>query len=101
MRTDREMRELILRFARDHDDVRAVIMTGSRANPEVVPDRFQDYDITYLVRDVDRYRKSREVVAHFGDIMILQTPDDMGELGRMSVSYAYLMQFMDGNRIDL
>jgi aminoglycoside 6-adenylyltransferase len=34
--------------------------------------------------------------------MVMQLPDEMGEdRDRPPVSYAYLMQFMDGNRIDL
>ncbi len=101
MRTESEMKELILRFARDHDDVRAVVMTGSRANPEALNDRFQDYDITYLVEEVDRYRGDPQIPAYFGDIMILQLPDEMAEPRFATRRYAYLMQFIDGNRIDL
>lgn len=101
MRTEGEMEELLLRFARERDDVRAVVMTGSRASPEAIPDCFQDYDITYLVRDVDPYRRNAQIPAYFGDIMILQLPDEMKEPGAETASYAYLMQFMDGTRIDL
>jgi aminoglycoside 6-adenylyltransferase len=101
MRTESEMKELILRFARDHDDVRAVVMTGSRANPEAGHDRFQDYDITYLVEDVAPYRNNAQIPASFGDIMILQRPDDARDSPSAAASYAYLMQFIDGNRIDL
>jgi aminoglycoside 6-adenylyltransferase len=104
MRSESEMKELILRFAHDHDDVRAVVLTGSRANPQAVHDRFQDYDITYLVKALDPYRANPQIPAYFGDIMILQLPDDMNPdtlSGSAKASYAYLMQFTDGNRIDL
>jgi aminoglycoside 6-adenylyltransferase len=101
VRSEEEMMKLILDFARDRDDVRAVIMTGSRANPAATRDRFQDYDITYLVEDVAPYRRNRHIPVHFGDIMILQNPDDMGDATADPGRYAYLMQFMDGNRIDL
>ncbi len=38
----------------------------------------------------------------FGELMILQLPDDMGEpTPTKHYGYAYLMQFLDGNRIDL
>ena len=92
---------LILGYARDRDDVRAVVMTGSRANCEAPRDPFQDYDITYLVKDVAPYRRNQQIPAYFGEIMILQTPDDMGDAASIETSYAYLMQFTDGNRIDL
>lgn len=93
--------DLILGFARDRVDVRAVVMTGSRANPKATRDRFQDYDITYLVEDVTPYQGNRQIPAYFGDFMIVQTPDDMGDSRPIETSYAYLMQFKDGNRIDL
>lgn len=95
------MMKLILDFARARDDVRAVVMTGSRANPTTTHDRFQDYDISYLVEDLERYRRNSHVPEYFGDIMILQNPDDMGDAAADRGTYAYLMQFMDGNRIDL
>src|SRR5215831_1427548 len=96
------MMDSILGFAQERDDVRAVVMTGSRTDPAAAHDRFQDYDITYLVEEVTPYRQNRQVPLYFGDIMILQTPDDMGEPpSPTTTSYAYLMQFTDGNRIDL
>lgn len=101
MRTDEEMMDLILSFARDRDDVRAVVMTGSRANPAAGCDQLQDYDITYVVEDLAPYRRNAQIPHYFGEIMILQNPDDMGDTVADRPSYAYLMQFMDGNRIDL
>jgi aminoglycoside 6-adenylyltransferase len=102
MRSEQEMLELILRFARDHDDIRAVIMNGSRANPNIPRDPFQDYDIDCLVRSVAPFRNNPEIVRYFGDIMILQKPEDMEDPPPANTGgYAYLMQFMDGNRIDL
>lgn len=101
MRSEAEMMRLILGFAQEREDVRAVIMTGSRADPGAAPDRFQDYDIVYLVNEVAPYRQNPQVPGYFGDTMILQTPDDMGESPGPATSYTYLMQFMDGNRIDL
>jgi aminoglycoside 6-adenylyltransferase len=102
MRDKEEMIELLLRFARDHDDVRAVVMNGSRVNPDLKEDPFQDYDVVYLVRSVEPFRRNQEIVRYFGDIMILQTPDDMGDPPpKKDGGYGYLMQFLDGTRIDL
>ncbi len=102
MRTEKEMLDLILSYARDHEDVRAVIMNGSRVNPNVKKDPFQDYDIVYLVRSVEPYRQNPEIPRYFGDILILQIPEDMGDPpAENDGGYGYLMQFMDGNRIDL
>ena len=52
MRSDREMLDLILNFTRNNDAVRAVVMNGSRVNPNAKGDPFQDYDVVYFVRSV-------------------------------------------------
>lgn len=88
MRTESEMKAPILRFAHEHDDVRAVVLSGPRANPKAVPDRLPDYDITYLGADIAQYRANPRIPAYFGDIMIVQMPDDMGESVSEKVSYA-------------
>jgi aminoglycoside 6-adenylyltransferase len=52
MRSKDEMYELILNTARDDDPIRAVILNGSRANPNAPRDIFQDFDIIYLVTEL-------------------------------------------------
>jgi aminoglycoside 6-adenylyltransferase len=102
MRSEQEMLDLILTYARDHDEVRAVVMNGSRVNPNAKKDPFQDYDIVYYVRSVEPFRRNIDVVQYFGEIMILQLPEDMSDPpSEGDGHYTYLMQFMDGNRIDL
>ncbi len=102
MRNEEEMMALILGYARNNPHVRAVVMNGSRVNPEAKKDVFQDYDIVYFVPDVAPYWGNREVVDYFGEVMILQTPEDMGDPPADGDGhYTYLIQFMDGNRIDL
>jgi len=103
MRNDQEMYNLILGTAREDERVRAVILNGSRANPNSPHDFFQDYDVIYIVTDVAALKRDPGFIARFGELMIMQLPDEMadppprGEHG----SYAYLLQFTDGNRIDL
>jgi len=52
MRSEKEMMGLILNAAREDERIRAVIMNGSRVNPNVKRDCFQDYDIVYVVKDI-------------------------------------------------
>ncbi len=102
MRTEREMMDLILGEAERDDRIRAVVMNGSRANPAAPKDPFQDYDIVYFMEDPAPFTRNLEWIARFGELMILQTPDDMGDPPpARRPGYGYLMQFMDGNRIDL
>jgi hypothetical protein len=102
MRSEQEMSDLILSTARQDVRIRAVILNGSRLNPHVPRDLFQDSDILYIVTDVMSFTRDPGWIARFGEPMVMQTPDDMGvEPPGADDSYAYLMQFVDGNRIDL
>jgi aminoglycoside 6-adenylyltransferase len=78
------------------------MMNGSRANPMAPHDLFQDFDIVYFVTDDIPYTRNLEWIKRFGELMILQLPDDMADPPPVGADgYCYLMQFMDGNRIDL
>jgi len=102
VRSEQEMFDLILDFANQDDNIRAVVLNGSRANPNAPKDIFQDFDIACLVNDLAPYVRNDNIPPHFGEILILQEPENMGEASPEDVGhYAYLMQFMDGNRIDL
>jgi aminoglycoside 6-adenylyltransferase len=102
MRGEREMMDLILGTAQEDERIRAVILNGSRANPNVKRDIFQDYDIVYVVTEMAPFVHNLAWIQRFGEMMVMQLPNEMGEdRDRPSVSCTYLMQFMDGNRIDL
>ena len=55
MRTTEEMLELIVNVAKEDPDIRAVLMSGSRANKDCPVDQYQDFDIVYFVKDVQPY----------------------------------------------
>lgn len=95
MRTEAEMMALILGRAGRDSRVRAVALNGSRVNPNVPKDIFQDYDVVYVVSKLESFRAEPDWVDLFGGRLILQIPDNPG--GRIT----YLMQLADGNRIDL
>ena len=102
MRSEQEMFDLILNTAREDERIRAVMMNGSRANPNAPHDFFQDFDIVYFVTDDKPYTRNLEWIKRFGEMMILQLPVDMADPPPVDADgYCYLMQFMDGNRIDL
>jgi aminoglycoside 6-adenylyltransferase len=96
------MLALILDTAKADERIRAVIMNGSRANPNAPRDNFQDFDIVFLVDDPAAFRGDPAWFDRFGDRMILQFPEDMGDIAPdPHAAFSCLMQFMDGNRIDL
>lgn len=103
-RTYDEMMDLILDKARNDERIRAVTMEGSRANEHAVHDEYSDFDICYYVDDVRKFTNDKHWIEYFGDILIVQCPDDDYNSPydyNGHENYAYLIQFQDGNRIDL
>ena len=105
MRNEQEMFDLILNVAKTDERIRAVYMNGSRTNPNVKKDRYQDYDIVYVVTETKSFLENKHWISVFGDIAMFQEPDlndlGFGEQHDFSRSYAWLMLFQDGNRLDL
>ena len=93
MRTETEMMNLILQMA-ESLKVEAVAMSGSRTNPKAPKDEFQDYDVVYVVDDLDNLTSDLSWLDQFGT----RTIEQHNVLGNRRL---YLMLFEDGNRIDL
>ena len=93
MRTETEMLDVILKTA-ETLQVAAVAMSGSRTDTKASKDEFQDYDVVYVVENLDELITDLSWLDQFGKRIIEQ---EVG-LGQRRL---YLMLFEDGNRIDL
>ena len=93
MRTDQEILGLILETAKKLQ-VDAVALSGSRTDTKAPKDEFQDYDVVYVVDDLDNLTSDLSWLDQFGTRIIEQH----NVLGNRRL---YLMLFEDGNRIDL
>ena len=56
MKSEQEMLRQLTAWAEAREDVRAAILTSSRANPRANPDIFSDYDVILAVRDIKPYK---------------------------------------------
>ena len=93
MRTEAEILNLILQTAKTIQ-VEVVAMSGSRTDTTAPKDEFQDYDVVYVVDDLDNLTSDLSWLDQFGTRIIEQEVI----LGHRRL---YLMLFEDGNRIDL
>ena len=93
MRTETEMLDVISQTA-ETLQVEAVAMSGSRTDTKAPKDEFQDYDVVYIVDDLDNLTSDLSWLDPFGKRIIEQH----NVLGHRRL---YLMLFEDGNRIDL
>ena len=93
MRTETEMIDVILKTA-ETLQVEAVAMSGSRTNSQAPKDEFQDYDVVYVVENLDELISDLSWTDQFGKRIIEQEV-------RLGHRRLFLMLFEDGNRIDL
>jgi len=93
MRAETEMLNRILQIAKTLQ-VKAIAMSGSRTNPKAPKDEFQDYDVVYVVDDLDNLTSDLSWLDQFGKRLIEQHV-------LLDHRRLYLMLFEDGNRIDL
>lgn len=93
MRAETEMLNLILQTVKTIQ-VEAVAMSGSRTDTTAPKDEFKDYDVVYVVDDLDNLTRDLSWLDQFGKRIIEQEVI----LGHR---HLYLMLFEDGNRIDL
>ena len=93
MRTEAEMLDVILKIS-ETLQVEAVAMSGSRTNQKASKDEFQDYDVVYVVENLDELIIDLSWLDQFGKRIIEQHV-------LLDHRRLYLMLFEDGNRIDL
>ncbi|EOI6954856.1 aminoglycoside 6-adenylyltransferase, partial [Campylobacter jejuni] len=101
MRTEKEMMDLMLDIARQDSRIRIMTLEGSRTNVNIPKDEFQDYDVTYFVTDVESFTLKDEWLKSFGNIIMMQKPEDMELFPAEESGYSYIMYFDDYNKIDL
>lgn len=96
-RNEEVMMNLILETAKSDKRIRGVIMQGSRVNKRITPDEWQDYDIIYVVNETLSFIEDKNWIHHFGEILYMQLPENE----HLEECYGWLVQFKDGNRLDL
>ena len=98
MRSEKEVMNQLLTYAENNDMVRAVLLNGSRVNPNVKNDIFSDYDVKFAVTDSGYFLNNLEWIQYFGELIIMQQNT---LLHNDEEWYIFLMIFSDGVRIDL
>jgi len=101
MRTEQEMMDLILDIARQDGRIRIMTLEGSRTNVNIPKDEFQDCDVTYFVKDMEAFITNDGWLKNFGNIIMMQKPEDMELFPAEEKGYSYIMLFDDYNKIDL
>ena len=78
MRSEVEIKKIIIDKAIADERIRAVLLNGSRANSKIPPDKYQDFDIVYLVDELASFTADHNWTNIFGEKIVWQLPDEMG-----------------------
>lgn len=70
MFTDKNMAEVVTGWAKQTENVRAAILTSTRANPHAPVDELSDYDIELYVRDLQPFLEGDDWMGAFGEAFV-------------------------------
>ncbi len=87
--------QYIIEIAKADENIRAVVLYGSRADSSITPDAYQDFDIHFIVCDREKFD-----ISIFKNVMLRFVPSEVYPALFVDES-TYLMLFDDDDRIDL
>lgn len=101
---DNDVINKVIKEGTENELIRAVTLEGSTVTDSAVHDKYSDVDVTFFVSDIREFTKQKNYMDRFGEILIMQCPDDWYEepydySGK--AKFTFLTQYKDGSRIDL
>lgn len=102
MRNSTEIYSLLEKITWQDNRILALYMNGSRVNPNVMQDDFQDYDVVFVVTETSSFINDKQWINNFGNPLYFQLPDENPNFPNDKENfYGYLVQFEDGVRLDI
>ena len=87
----------IVSWARDRQDIRALVLTSSRTNPRAEVDWLSDYDLVIAVDNPEQYKSADWLVEAYGPVLIGFDPappaQAAGQFSRLAI-------YGDGTKLD-
>jgi aminoglycoside 6-adenylyltransferase len=59
----------LVKWAKFKDDIRVLMLTSSRANPNEKLDEFSDYDVIFVAEDIKPYREDESWLNEYGQVL--------------------------------
>jgi len=90
----------LIQWGEDHDAVRAMLLTSSKANPNASVDIFSDYDVVLVVPDIHPFYEDRTWLLDFGEVLVVYWDPIYPMPGYGIEQFANVIQYADGLKID-
>jgi len=107
IKTEQEIYDAAIKIAKNDERIRGVYVHGSYANPNIVKDKYSDYDIVFVVTEIDSLVDNNDWLNDFGDISFVfegHRNENIffgKEINDLSRFYFWGLLFKDGSQIDL
>jgi aminoglycoside 6-adenylyltransferase len=94
----------LIRLGEQYDEIRAIILTSTRAAPGTATDAFSDYDPVIYTTDIAPFARSDEWFTEFGPVLVVLRrdwwmPDGQTWDGNPE-TFTRLVMYEDGTKID-
>ncbi|OGN98582.1 MAG: hypothetical protein A2Y89_05655 [Chloroflexi bacterium RBG_13_51_18] len=98
MSEEQDVINKLVKWAKRKADIRALLLTSSRTNPQSVIDEFTDYDVIVVVKEIKPYLDDESWLGEFGKILVLYR--DPVEIRYGYERFIRVTQYEDGLKID-
>jgi len=85
-------------WAESRPDIRAVLLTSTRAKPGAQLDEFSDYDVVFVAEDIKLYRKDESWITEYGKVLALYRDPVQADYG--FDRFIDVTQYESGLKID-
>ena len=90
----------LIQWAESRADIRAMLLTSTRAVPGATVDEFSDYDVILVVEDIRPYFEERSWLHDFGEVLVVYSDPIYPDPEQGIEQTANVTQYADGLKID-
>jgi aminoglycoside 6-adenylyltransferase len=96
--TDNVVIRRLVEWAENRADIRAMLLTSSRANPRAPVDAFSDYDVVLVVTDLRPYFDDKSYLGDYGPVLVVFN-NPIGQENGFDC-FGAITHYEDGTKID-
>lgn len=97
-RQEHEVVNSLVQWAESRVDIRVMLLTSTRTNPQVTVDEFSDYDVILAVMDYRQYLSNDDWLEDFGKVLTVYR--DPVRLDNGLETFCRVTHYEDGTKID-
>ena len=90
----------IIKWGKQQDSIRAMLLTSTRAVPNAPLDEYSDYDVVLVVKDIHLFFEDRSWVEEFGNVLVPYWDPIHLDPDHGIEKVANVIQYADGLKID-